>query len=69
MSEATVFQTAMNINLKSRSMGLKLMVVCALALVMTCLLYTSIRRFEAALRAYGWKPEQAFKRAGKGKNG
>lgn len=35
MSEATVFQTAMNINLKSRSMGLKLMVVCALALVMT----------------------------------
>ncbi len=35
MSDATLFQTGNYTNLKSRSMGLKLMVVCALALVMT----------------------------------
>jgi hypothetical protein len=35
MNDATLFQTGMHTNLRSRSMGLKLMVVCALALVMT----------------------------------
>jgi inner membrane protein len=35
MNEASMFQPSMQANLKSRSMGLKLLVVCVLALLMT----------------------------------
>jgi len=35
MNDASVFQSGMHTNLKSRSMGLKLLVVCVLAMLMT----------------------------------
>jgi hypothetical protein len=52
MSDATVFQTGNYVNLRSRSMGLKLLVVGVLALLMTI----------PALFVWGWFMREARER-------